>query len=113
MIGLAVRYTGSIRGQTKCVTGIGFHHICCDTDIRVVDQTGQTFRDLPVRITLANIELEFIVHIVDRNIKGVGRRRKRGSQIREKISQVLLRGGQFFYLRSNSGEVLVKVSEPM
>ena len=97
MIGLAVRYTGSIRGQTKCVTGIGFRHICCDTDIRVVDQTGQTFRDLPVRITLANIELEFIVHIVDRNIKRIGGRSKRGCQIRKKITQILLRHGRLFY----------------
>ena len=99
MISLVGRYTGSIRGQPERVTGIGFCNICLDTDIRIVDQPGETIHDLAVRISFVDIELEFIVHIVDRNIKGVGRRGKRGSQIREKISQVLLRGGQFFYLK--------------
>ena len=47
------------------------------THLDVYKRQGQTFRDLPVRITLANIELEFIVHIVDRNIKRIGGRSKR------------------------------------
>lgn len=44
-------------GQTKCVTGIGFRHILPDTDIRVVDQTGQTFHDSR-RFNTAIIKLE-------------------------------------------------------
>ena len=49
---------------------------------------------LQCRLCLVNIELEFIVHIVDRNIKGISIRSQCGSQIREEISKILLGSGK-------------------
>ena len=99
MIRSAVRNTGGVGCQAECVTGIGFRYLCTDADVRVVDQPRQPLHDLTVGIALVNIELEFIVHIVDRNIKGISIRSQCGSQIREKISKILLGSGKGAYLQ--------------
>ena len=47
----------------------------------VVDQASQTVLNIAVGLAVADRELEFIVHVIDADIKGIGIRRQRNPGI--------------------------------